>query len=163
MKLNNAETAIKNKPNRAILIGYIFFGITALACASWIVYQYYLINGWERIHVFTDQRFLRVTLNHLPVSLIPVSLAGGIVGSSKANRRATLLLCYAYLLLVVLILPMCWSGIPYTVDKIIETILSYCSWYSIIIIPSFSVSCFLTWCIKKLLTHKKQSVNEGEI
>ena len=146
-----------------MLIGYVLFGITALACGALIMHQYYLINGWERIHVFTDQRFLRVTLNHLPVSLIPVSLAGGIAGSTKANRRATLLLCYAYLLLVLLIIPMCWSAEPYSISRILEVTLCFCSWYSIFIIPFFSVSCFLTWSIKKLLTHKKQSVNEGEI
>ena len=159
----NTSPTRKPKSNRAMLIGYVLFGITALACASWIVYQYYLINGWERIYTLSSSRFSYITSNHLPVSLIPVSLAGGIVGSSKANRRASLLLCYAYLLLVLLIIPMCWSAEPYSISRILEVTLCFCSWYSIFIIPFFSVSCFLTWSIKKLLTNKKQPVNEGEI
>ena len=155
MKFTNADLTRKQSISRARLIGYVLFGITVLACAAWIMYQYYLISGWEPMHVFSSHPFWHVMFYDIPSCLILVSLVGGLIANSKPEKILSLVICYAYLLLVVLIMPICWSAKNYTPMRIIEDTICYCSWYSIIIIPVFSASCFFAWCAKKLIKYLK--------
>ncbi len=147
MKTINKSTKLKC----VRIIGYVFFGITVLACAAWIMYQFYLIKGWQKIFILTNPRYEYIMSNHIPLSVIPVSLVGGAVASNKDDRFLALSICYFYLLLVVLILPMCWHIELYSLKIIIDITIRYCSWYSSFIIPSFSVSCILTLGVKKLI------------
>ncbi|MBQ7010807.1 MAG: hypothetical protein IJN63_03785 [Clostridia bacterium] len=143
------------KLNYVRVIGYVFLAVTAIACAAWIMYHYYLISGWEPMHIFNSHPFWKVIYNQIPTSLVIVSLVGGAIANSKKERILSLVICYAYLLLVVVIMPFCWEAKDYTLMLIIEDIIFYCSWYSPIIIPVFGVSCFFAWCTKKLIKFLK--------
>lgn len=151
MKTINKST----KLNYVRVIGYVFFAVTVIACAVWIMYQFYLIKGWQKVFILTNPRYEFIMSNHIPLSVIPVSLVGGAVASNKDDRFLALSICYFYLLLVVLILPMCWHIELYSLRRIIDITISYCSWYSVFIIPSFSVSCILTLGVKKLIKFLK--------
>lgn len=154
MKSSNTDTAIKNKQNRARLIGYILFGITVLACAAWIIYKYYAICGWKAWDMFDmGDRYRRIAYDDFPVSLIIVSLFAGALSTKKRSKIVHLMICYVYLMLLICIIPIAWQFATdgYSLSNFFEDIIVFCSYFSIIIIPCFSISSFLVLLAKKLL------------
>ena len=153
MKPSNTDTAIKNKPSRARLIGYILFGITVLFCAAWVMYQYYLIAGWNLWAGWGDHPYDKVMKEDLSLTLIIVALSAGSIGNDKKSKGLLFIVCYLYVFLLASIVPTIWH-MDVDFDSIadaLEYIIGYGSLYSIFIIPSFAISSFVAWCVKTLI------------
>ena len=153
MKLINEDSTRNNKPNRTRLIGYVLFGITVLACAAWIIYKYYAIRGWEAWDMsLMGDRYRRIIADDLSITLIIVSFLAGVLSTKKRSKIIHFLICYVYLLLLIWIIPLAWSFSTkdYTLLSAFQDIISFCSLFSIAIIPCFSISSLLAFCINKL-------------
>ena len=161
MKSSNTDTAIKNKQNRARLIGYILFAITVLACAAWIMYRYYLVKGWNLWGGWGDHPALNVIRNNIPITSIIVSLVAGLIGSSRKTKSLFFATCYLYTLLMSFVIPYIWhtewnfSGIRGVLCEVI----GLSSTFSVYIISSFAISSFIAWCVKSLLHSRKKQIS----
>ena len=162
MKPSNTDTAIKNKQNRARLIGYILFAITILACAAWMMYQYYQIKGWNPWGGWMiDHPAIIIIRKHIPITSTIVSLVAGSVGNNRKTKALFFTACYLYTLLMSFVIPYIWhtewnfSGIRGVLCEVI----GLSSTFSVYIIPSFAISSFVAWCVKSLLRSRKKQIS----
>jgi hypothetical protein len=146
--------ASKAKPSLLKIFGCVLFAITVLACTGWMIYRFYTINGWESWDMeFTRERYSSIAREEFPITLIIVSLFAGSIPEGKKGRIISLAICYIYVLTVLWITPLIWSFATrdYALTNAITDIISFCSLFSAIILPSFFVSSFLAFCVRKLI------------
>ena len=162
MKQKNIVSTRKEKSSRARLIGYVLFGITVLACAAWMMYQYYLIKGWNLWEGWMiDHPAMNIIRKYIPITSIIVSLVAGLIGSNRKTKSLFFATCYLYTLLMSFVIPYIWhtewnfSGIRGVLCEVI----GLSSIFSVYIIPSFAISSFVAWCVKALLRSRKKQIS----
>lgn len=165
MKHKSLNSTQKQKTSRARLIGYVLFGITVLACAAWVMYQYYLIAGWNLWAGWGDHPYDKVMKEDLSLTLIIVALSAGSIGNDKKSKGLLFIVCYLYVFLLASIVPTIWH-MDVDFDSIadaLEHIIGYGSLYSIFIIPSFAISSFVAWVTKALIRswNDRHKANDG--
>jgi len=144
----------KAKPSLLKIFGYVLFAITVLACTGWMIYRFYTINGWETWDMeFTRERYSSIAREEFPITLMIVSLFAGSIPEGKKGRIISLAICYIYVLTVLWITPLIWSFATrdYAMTNVLTDIISFCSLFSAIILPSFFVSSFLAFYVRKLI------------
>ena len=142
------------KLNYVSVIGYVFFAVTVLACTGWMIYRFYTINGWETWEMeFTSERYSSIAREEFPFTLMIVSLFAGSIPEGKKGRIISLAICYIYVLTVLWITPLIWglATRDYALVNVLTDMISFCSLFSGIILPSFFVSSFLAFCVRKLI------------
>ncbi len=154
---------VKDTPRpgrRARFFAYLFFGITLLACSGWMIYRYYLIDGWNLWYdyVQTEQPYEWVIRDYFAPTLIILSLVAGLVSGDKKTKAVFLAVCYLYTVTMVWIVPVIWN-----IDKditsirlILEAVIVFGSIFSLCIIPCFAISTFTAWVAKALLIKIKR-------
>ena len=161
MMSKNTSPTRKPKSSRAMLIGYVLFGITVLACAAWVMYRYHWINGWKYWKYITqNERFIKIITKDLPYSLGIVSLVAGVISIRPKFRTINFILCYLYLLIMAWIIPLIWSIdiYIYSLTTVLREVIIFCSIYSIVIIPCFATSAFFACIIANCFTSIERAI-----